>query len=587
MESPPVTDNTESNARDLPALKEMQQLEDILSAIREVVWVRRADDLTLTYINSACEKVLGRTPAELIGTSGALFEGIHPDDKERLQKDISALLEKGEGYLEARVLRPNKEIRYLSAECYVKKTNTGKPLTLSGISRDITELRETENSLKESLADVEQILESISDSFIALDKNFCYTYVNNEALNLYKIKKEDIVGKYAWDLFPAAVGTKFYTELNRAMNENIPVQFEEYSQHTGKWLLLNACPTKNGLAVYFRDITEQKKIQDILRDNEYNLRALINNTSDFIWSIDKDLKIIQINQPFVDFIHSFTGKILRPGDSMMMDDFGPALREKWGNYFQRALSGQTFLVVDEELINNTKHNREKRFKPIFSHAGEPIGVSCYARDISEEARLNAKILNEEKKLRAIINNTDDIIWLVNDHMETISANKAYYDRVAGMTQNKDYEELTESDFAKERIALWHGYYSRALNGEAFTIIEEEDVDGRKVYEEIRFHPIHDSNNKVVSINCISRDITAEKEQLISISQQNQKLNEIASMQSHQVRGPVASILGLAQLFNTADLNDPSNLTVLKGIKEAASDLDTIIKDIVKKTGTAQ
>ena len=172
-------------------------------------------------------------------------------------------------------------------------------------------------------------------------------------------------------------------------------------------------------------------------------------------------------------------------------------------------------------------------------------------------------------------------------METIYANQGYIDRVAYLTNNKKYEELTESDFDKERVEQWHNYYQRALGGEAFTVITEDEFEGRKVYEEIRFHPIHDNDNKVVSVNCVSRDITAEKEHLIRIQEQNEHLNEIASMQSHQVRGPVASILGLAQLFNAEDVNDPSNLKVLEGIKEAAGDLDTIIKDVVAKASVAK
>jgi signal transduction histidine kinase len=86
---------------------------------------------------------------------------------------------------------------------------------------------------------------------------------------------------------------------------------------------------------------------------------------------------------------------------------------------------------------------------------------------------------------------------------------------------------------------------------------------------------------------MSRDITAETEHLIKIQQQNEKLNEIAGLQSHQVRGPVATILGLAQLINASDPNDPTNLKVLEGIKEVATDLDNIIKDVVAKTNAAK
>ncbi|MBS1585217.1 MAG: PAS domain-containing protein [Bacteroidetes bacterium] len=562
-------------------------VDEILASIGEVVWVHDARDLKLIYINNACEKVFGLKADEMIGTPGILFEKIHPDDRIKLNNAVEELIGKGRGRIEYRIYNAKDELRHISGEGYAIRGTNGEPLMFCGVSRDVTELRRIEEQLVGQVSEIENVFESITDNFIALDKEFNFTYANQVALNLYGVTRNELLGKNIWQKFPHGKERKFYTELKKALDEQVPVQFEEFSPSVEKWVSVNAYPTQKGLAVYFRDITDQRNVREILRNNEYNLRALINNTADFIWSVNRDFRIIQINQPFVDFVYSFTGKVLRPGDNIMSDDFGPAMRQKWEGHFKRALSGQTFVVIDEETIENTKHHREKRFKPIFSESGEVMGVSIFARDISEEARLNAKILNEEKKLRAIINNTKDIIWLIDDQMETISANQAYYDRVAVLTNNKRYEDITSDDFEAGRLARWQGYYQRALNDEAFTIIEEEVVDGWKRYEEIHFTPIHDKDNKVVSVNCMSRDITAETEHLIKIKQQNEKLNEIAGLQSHQVRGPVATILGLAQLINTSDPNDPTNLTVLEGIREVATDLDNIIKDVVAKTNAAK
>jgi len=65
--------------------------------------------------------------------------------------------------------------------------------------------------------------------------------------------------------------------------------------------------------------------------------------------------------------------------------------------------------------------------------------------------------------------------------------------------------------------------------------------------------------------------------------QNKKLLEIAFLQSHQVRRPVASLLGLISLFNFNNPNDPLNSEVLLRLKIATNELDNIIAEIVKKT----
>lgn len=65
--------------------------------------------------------------------------------------------------------------------------------------------------------------------------------------------------------------------------------------------------------------------------------------------------------------------------------------------------------------------------------------------------------------------------------------------------------------------------------------------------------------------------------------QNEKLMEIAFLQSHQIRRPVADILGLISMFNTEDPADSENREILTRLEKTAVDLDSIIRDIVQRT----
>jgi len=68
-----------------------------------------------------------------------------------------------------------------------------------------------------------------------------------------------------------------------------------------------------------------------------------------------------------------------------------------------------------------------------------------------------------------------------------------------------------------------------------------------------------------------------------LKQQNKKLAEIAFLQSHQVRAPVASMLGLFKLFNFENANDPLNSEVLKKLQNITVEFDKMIREIVEKT----
>ena len=76
--------------------------------------------------------------------------------------------------------------------------------------------------------------------------------------------------------------------------------------------------------------------------------------------------------------------------------------------------------------------------------------------------------------------------------------------------------------------------------------------------------------------------TEKKKHLERIEAQTTVLKDIAEMQSHGIGGPVATILGLVQLFNYEDLTDPTNQVVIEGVAEVTKKLDVIVKDVVRK-----
>ena len=89
--------------------------------------------------------------------------------------------------------------------------------------------------------------------------------------------------------------------------------------------------------------------------------------------------------------------------------------------------------------------------------------------------------------------------------------------------------------------------------------------------------------KPIGIHGIAHDITETKLSNVKIKLQYTTLRQIAFMQSHQVRRPIASLLGLLNIFNYENFNDPKNIEILENIKITVEFFDDIIKRIVKKT----
>ena len=109
-------------------------------------------------------------------------------------------------------------------------------------------------------------LESITDAFFTLDREWRFTYVNPPAEASFKRPRTELLGKNIWEVFPESRGRPFMAEYERAMRDNVATHIEDYSTVLGAWLDLRIYPSAQGLTVYFRDVSERHKLeQQVLR----------------------------------------------------------------------------------------------------------------------------------------------------------------------------------------------------------------------------------------------------------------------------------------------------------------------------------
>jgi PAS domain S-box-containing protein len=122
--------------------------------------------------------------------------------------------------------------------------------------------------------DLSHVLERITDGFFALDAQWRIAYINAQARKLLHAPK-DCIGLDWLEVFPKARGRLFEREYLRAMDDQRPVQFVEYSATAERWLEVKAYPARDGLSVYFRDVTSRVEAQREVERASARQQALI------------------------------------------------------------------------------------------------------------------------------------------------------------------------------------------------------------------------------------------------------------------------------------------------------------------------
>ncbi len=141
-------------------------------------------------------------------------------------------------------------------------------------------------------AQVMDLIERISDGFVALDAQMNYIYVNQRAGELLGRQPGELIGKNYWDEFPEARGTPFADAYLHALETQAPILLEDYYAPWDRWFENRIYPSRGGISILFTEITERKKLEEQLRYQAH----LLSNINDAIMATDKDDILTAWNQ---------------------------------------------------------------------------------------------------------------------------------------------------------------------------------------------------------------------------------------------------------------------------------------------------
>jgi two-component system, cell cycle sensor histidine kinase and response regulator CckA len=331
----------------------------------------------------------------------SLAEGIAlypPQDRDRVSDAIARCATDGTPFdleLELVTFQGTGISVQLVAEA--ERADDGTITRVIGAMQDVTELRQVARESSRLAARLTTTLESITDAFFTLDREWRFTYVNRRAEEVLRRTRGSLLGRSIWEEFPETVGSAAEGSYVRALREGRTEVLDEYFYPPlDTWFAIRAYPSAQGLAVYFQDITEQRQARLALQDREERLAeqaALLDKARDAILVRSLDHRITYWNRS-AEVLYGWTAE----------DAVGQSVRELL--YRDRAAfdeATETVLADGEWLGEVTQVRKdgselvaECRWTLVRDGDGTPQSILAINTDITDRKRLEAQFLRAQR-----------------------------------------------------------------------------------------------------------------------------------------------------------------------------------------------
>jgi hypothetical protein len=272
------------------------------------------------------------------------------------------------------------------------------------------------------------------------------------------------------------------------------------------------------------------------------------------------------------------------------------------------------VLVGHPMVSGYPYLRFYAGVPLITHDGENIG-SLYvlgqeAKPLSErrmhmlqllsrqavtmvEFELSVGVLKEqfaeakksENKLRSFFESSRSSHLLIGRNMEVLTFNKTFFDIVYSVFGKPVVTGTPAIDYIYAPfVADFVIHVQSALNGQVVQHERLTEFTGMEPrWSKLSYYPTYGSDNSIIGVSVNATDNNKRKQNEEKILKQNEALRKIAYLQSHELRKPVASILGLMQLLKMESYGGSSE--VLEMMERAVQELDETIHQIVKNTET--
>lgn len=400
-------DITAERAAEQRLRRQQQQTHDVLASITDCYY-RLDRHWRITEINDAALKFFEKPRDFFLGQS---IWRLYPAGVDTL--------------FQAEYLRPLSDGRPVHFESPTRLTDRWAEVFaypdengLSVYFRDISVRKLTEQALRETNQKLRSMLNSITEAYFLLDRNWRILDCNRVAEHEFLCKPaEELLGKVYWDLYPESIGGEFYRQYHRAFATGYPVHFEALAERVQQWYEVHVYPRGDQIEVYLHNIDRRKRNEERLAYQAH----LLENVHDAIIATDENLAITAFNRA-AEALYGWTADEALGGDLfevLQIDPRSPEMREAFrqmrlvgratGTFVHHHRSGRAIQVESNGIALHDAH-------------GQITGYAMVNRDVTEQKRVQRELIQSRQRMTEILESINDGFFTLGRDWRFIYAN---------------------------------------------------------------------------------------------------------------------------------------------------------------------
>jgi PAS domain S-box-containing protein len=445
-----------------------------------------------------------------------------------------------------------------------------------------------------------ELIKYAGDTVFITDHTYQINAANDSACNLLKYSREELQNMKIYELMTAGDQKTFATKVKKINEEGGSLHERTLIRKDGSFVEteVNVRPIEGvGYISVIRDITERKEAEIKIRETEERYKSIITVSKTGGWEYHTDTKFVWCSPEYFlmlgrkqsDYDMSGAGnlkeaweELLHPEDrERAINHFAEYLKNgsvgTYENYFRMLHSNGSWVWIWSR--GQTLRDAQGRLTTLT------VGTHI---DITERKKAEAVIKEQAEIFTAIIENANESIWLLSPELKVLQFNKTGRERIQINRGKEIYLGANFKDFlypGSEYIFM--PIFNDALAGN-YSELEscQKNIKGELFWLRTRMYPVYDTQKKLIGVAVLTENITdrkameSERQKMIDeMLQRNRDLEQFAYIVSHNLRAPVANIIGISDYLLDTEIEAAEKEEMNSGLRTSVHRLDDVIKDL--------